>query len=311
MVGVQFRCGNSIPKSWKNRILQGKHVEQKGLGEGTCWIAQTLSCCFDCWKDFHWCPPHMSLHQFWRWRAITVDQLLLLAGTVDGWNPAPLLSRYLHSFTRFICPGGAGLQILQPSTRMTLQRNDSRVPWCCFPKMIFSEISKLAQKGRRWWFDDVFFLPPRQQWLSCHESWWNIKHINAVHVSLYINYFIYIHIPAGSFPRVLLSIYKLTVGRHPAVKPCQLKTAWCLPWETIGWTDFHPGDPSLWTVQMVCEVNSRLHSEQGAGKQTFRELTLEVIRKELFEKQMLLQLSFPETHVCSRDARCVRRNVLC
>lgn len=126
--------------------------------------------------------------------------------------------------------------------------------------------------------------------------------------SMYNIFYLYTY-PCRIFPKgivVYLQTYRWKTSgcfqSEMMPKPCQLKTAWCLPWETIGW---------MWTVKMVCEVNSRLHSEQGAGKQTFRELTLEVIRKELFEKQMLLQLSFPETHVCSIDARCVWRNVLC
>lgn len=74
-----------------------------------------------------------------------------------------------------------------------------------------------------------------------------------MHVSLFLNYFIYIHIPAGSFPRVLLSIYKLTVGRHPAV----FSLRWCR--SHVNWKPpdvFHgkPSDGQIFTLETrACE----------------------------------------------------------
>lgn len=74
-----------------------------------------------------------------------------------------------------------------------------------------------------------------------------------MHVSLFLNYFIYIHIPAGSFPRVLLSVYKLTVGRHPAV----FSLRWCR--SHVNWKPpdvFHgkPSDGQIFTLETrACE----------------------------------------------------------
>ena len=136
--------------------------------------------------------------------------------------------------------------------RMTLQRNDSRVPWCCFPKMnLFRDFKTGARKMMIWW---CFLFCPKTTVIEF--SWELMKHknnINAVHVSLFLNYFIYIHIPAGSFPRVLLSVYKLTVGRHPAV----FSLRWCR--SHVNWKPpdvFHgkPSDGQIFTLETrACE----------------------------------------------------------
>ena len=208
----------------------------------------------------------------------------------------------VHSFTRLICPGGAGLQILQPSTGWHCKGMIPEFLDVASPKWICSEISKLAHG--RWWFDDVFFFAPRQQWLSSHESWWIIKQYKCCACkSIFKLFYLYTY-PCRIFPKgivVCLQTYRWKTSgcfqSEMMPKPCQLKTAWCLPWETIGWTDFHPGDPSLWTVKMVCEVNSRLHSEQGAGKQTFARFFAaknEVILKKLIISKVFLQF---ESHL--------------